>query len=221
MKRTPASSVLGSVVIFLFATTLVADQAHSAMVTSAASGSISPGQVDAPSTTNGDFLISRSSPVGPTNRILGDGWNERTNWTFDFSSDSEFPSFSPFPPAVLDNAILTMEITPTEADTGFPDPQTITDVVAIVGLPFIVTPIIQQLPPDTSLIEIDLLDFYTSNNILTAYQDSEFGQIDMLFGDDATVSFAQLELSTIPEPTTLLILIGLGCMGLSRGTRVA
>ena len=124
--------------------------------------------------------------------------NERTTWIFDFTAD---PNVSLFPTSVpLSDALLTLTLTPKTA-------LIVTDGVRIEGLPTIITPIIQTLPVNiTNTIQLELLDFYSSSEILDVFVADLYAQIPMLYYDDAIVSFAQLDLTPVPLPSTLLLL---------------
>jgi hypothetical protein len=175
-------------------------------ITATASGVSNPSIAIYPNiATNGDFTIE-GNDLAPK---AGDGWNDRTTWVFDFTTDSDYSSFS-----TLDNlisAFLTLTLTPIDIYIN-------TDTVGIESLPNINTPEIQSLPVGfTSTINIELLDFYSADDILGVYT-ANLGNIPMLYADDATVSFAQLELTTspapVPEPATMLLL-ATGLIGLT------
>jgi hypothetical protein len=157
-------------------------------VTDTATGSLRPRPAPFPDTvTNGDFLISPNPAcTAVTCPTTGDGVDEFISWKFDFTGDPDFASFSSSVP--LTSARLTLTLTPRH-------PLITTDTVRIEGLPDIVTPVIQGLAVGiTATIQLDLLSFYTSGDILGVFA-ANAGQLPMLYQDDAIVSFAQLDLT--------------------------
>ncbi|NIV14178.1 MAG: hypothetical protein GWN62_23765 [Aliifodinibius sp.] len=154
-----------------------------------ASGSLTPKTALFPETvTNGDFLIAGKGPDRPP--LIGDGNNEITTWTFDFTRDPAFSFFSTELPLV--SALLTLTLTPKNRLIT-------TDRVRIEPLDGIITPAIQSLPIDeTNTIHLELLSFpafgYTSDTILDVLA-SDAGKIPMHYSDDAILSSAQLKLT--------------------------
>jgi hypothetical protein len=136
--------------------------------------------------TNGDFVIRRSAEG--ENATLGDGIDEQTTWTFDFSED---PDFAVFPTAdSLASARLTLTLTPTSPLITF-------GTVKIEGLAGIKPARFQNLPINTpSTIQLELLDFYTSERILEILNQGSPGQIPMFYSGGATVSLARLDLTS-------------------------
>lgn len=168
------------------AVTLAGDltETTTVMITAEARGSQTPPTAVLPDTlTNGDFLIS--ADIAPT---VGDGLDEITTWAFDFTQD---PNLAPFLNAEsLSSAILTLELTPTT--TGI---DTDTPGIAGEGLPYVISPEVTTLPLfQASTVNINLLDTYSSDQILGALKTGELGKIPMYYGDDALVSFAKIEL---------------------------
>ena len=135
--------------------------------------------------TNGDFVIRRAEGENTT---LGDGIDEQTTWTFDFSQD---PDFAVFPSAdSLASARLTLTLTPTSPLITF-------GTVKIEGLSGIKPAQFQNLPINTpSTIQLELLDFYTSERILEILSRDSQGQIPMFYSGGATVSSARLDLTS-------------------------
>lgn len=133
--------------------------------------------------TNGDFVIARTSEGN--NTTLGDGIDEATTWTFDFSGD---PNFDNFPNTSLAFARLEMNLTPKTTLAAL-------DVVRIEGLTDITSPPeFSGLEADTlTTVQIDLLEYYSSDDIIGIL--SEGGQIPMFYADDAIVSGARLILT--------------------------
>jgi hypothetical protein len=134
--------------------------------------------------TNGDFVIRRAEGENTT---LGDGIDEQTTWTFDFSED---PDFAVFPTAdSLASARLTLTLTPTSPLITF-------GTVKIEGLSGISPAQFRNLPINTtSTIQLELLDFYTSERILEILNQESQGQILMFYSGGATVSLARLDLT--------------------------
>jgi hypothetical protein len=154
-------------------------------ITANASGSLVPPTAVFPNAVqNGDFSITGN----PGAIDVGEGVDEETRWTFDLTSDSAFPFFSPT--LGLAAATLTLTLTPRNQ-------LIITDLVRIdvAGFGNITGPI-QVLPVNvTSTIQIDLLaqPTYTPAAILAALN-AGAGKIPMVYGDDSIVSAARLEL---------------------------
>lgn len=116
--------------------------------------------------------------------------DERTFWTFDFTQDPEVLAFRGA--ESITGATLILEL----KAIGSAD----TDTTGIEGLTkFVDSLAIKNLPPnEVKTIEINLLDSdnaYTSEDILGALQEGEFGKFRMYYDDDAIVSGASLELS--------------------------
>jgi hypothetical protein len=139
---------------------------------------------------NGDFRIW-ANPAAPK---TGDGVDEQQTWTFDFTSDPDYPLAGP-----LLSAKLTLTLRP--AQDGI-----ITDLVGITDPTFtsfippgpVITPLIQGLPVNVkTTITIELLNFYSSADILTALA-ANSGKLPMLYHDDAFLSFARLDLVAHP-----------------------
>ena len=97
------------------------------------------------------------------------------------------------PPAALHilSALLTITLTPQNGLIS-------TDVVRIDGLPNIVTPVIQSLPVGAaSTIDLKLLDFYSSAEIMGVLTSGSAGLVPMLYADDAILTRAELELTQV------------------------
>jgi hypothetical protein len=158
------------------------------VITATATGSPTPPTAPFPETvTNGDFLIR-----GYSNRSdVGDGRGETTTWVFDFTTDPDFSSVPASAP--IESALLTITLEPKGELIS-------TDSIRIQGLHRIMTPLIQGLPVGvTTTIQLELLDFYASSDILRVFTRNA-GHIPMAYNDDAIISFAQLEL--IVQPAT-------------------
>ena len=136
--------------------------------------------------TNGDFVI-RQSAEGD-NTTLADSIDEQTTWTFDFSEDPDSAVFSTADS--LASARLTLTLTPTSPLTTF-------DTIKIEGLSGVSPAQFQNLPVDTATtIQLELLDFYTSERILEILNQGSPGQIPMFYSGGATVSLARLDLTS-------------------------
>lgn len=138
--------------------------------------------------TNGDFEIARTS--AGINTTLGDGIDETTTWTFDFTGD---PNFENFPSGALAFARLDLTMVPKSTLIIF-------DVVKIEGLTDITSPPqFEGLPVDQSTtVQIDLLEYYSSDDIMEIL--SQNGQIPMFYADDAIISSSRLSLTPEIQP---------------------
>ena len=135
--------------------------------------------------TNGDFVIRRFAEGEIT--TLGKSIDEQTTWTFNFSEDPDFAVFSNADS--LASARLTLTLTPTSPLTTF-------GTVKIEGLSGVSPAQFQNLPINTtSTIQLELLDFYTSERILEILNRESQGQIPMFYSGGATVSLARLDLT--------------------------
>lgn len=181
-------------------------------INATASGELIPTLgADGATISNGDFDITGGSGAGPT----GNGINESTTWSLDFTSDPDFAAF--LSDGILTQADLTLHLTPR-------DSLITTDIFGIEGLPNIVTPLIQGLSilplGEFHVVELDLLDFYTSDEILGIFSSGTPGVIPDFYGDDAIVSFAELDLNAVvPEPATIFVWSVLALCGLAVGSR--
>ncbi|MGD1808775.1 PEP-CTERM sorting domain-containing protein [Dapis sp. BLCC M126] len=188
--------------------TLMVNNASAFTLSDSVSGNVSPPTVLAPSTvTNGDFLIT----LGGRGSVVGDGADDITSWIFDFTdSPLDIPS-----PSNLESALFTLTITPRSGGI-------ISDQFQIIGLDLITSPDIRTTPlGETNTVILELLDFYSSDQILGVFTGDINGQIPFEYRDDAIVSFASLDLtfkqvpgsSSVPEPTSTLSLLILGTLG--------
>ena len=162
-------------------------------ISAVAQGSLNPPQI--PNATlegsivNGDFLIKRT---GGTDTTQGNGRDEATTWVFDLTSDPKWGSFSTSEPLSSARLILTLK-------TG--SSLVVQDIIRIEGLADINTPQIQTLPNNTTAtVEVELLDFYSSTEILNALTSGIEGRIPMYYADDAIISFAELRLVSSTSP---------------------
>jgi hypothetical protein len=155
-------------------------------ITSQAVGSETPPQISNPTpgdvVENGDFSIF---PINGETDVLGDGVNEVTLWDLDFTQD---PAFEDFPTTTpLESARLTITLTPGSLNF-------FEDYIRLGDLEMMNPPIYADLPLGTpSTVELELLDFYSSQDILDALTEGE-GFISMSSGDNAIVSSAELML---------------------------
>ncbi len=203
-----------SLPFFAILTTLtlwVPKEALAISIKATATGSSNPTPIVGGDLQNGDFLILQNLaiPSLPT----GDGVDEVTRWSFDFSSNSNlefFPVSSP-----LDSALLTLTISPSNANIT-------TDLTGVLGGKFIRLPDIPGIPAQgtTGTVSIELLDFgFTSTDIINSL-DPVTNTIPWLYADYAVISFAELELTveqeteSVPEPTSTLGMVGLAAIAL-------
>lgn len=136
--------------------------------------------------TNGNFTITDVG--GTTNTGTGDGIDEITTWTFDFTGDPQFDAFNPLVPFI--SAPLTVELT-RRGDLFFTDTIGI-DVEGLSAITdFFPRFVIQKNA--TKRYHLNLLDFYTPTDLMTVFTDHG-GRIPMLYADDSVVSSAKLEL---------------------------
>lgn len=156
-------------------------------ITATASGDTRPETTFYPDKVyNGDFtIVGREMATH-----VGDGREERTSWTFDFTPDLQYRLLSEWLP--LTSALLTLTLTPRHF--------AIADTVRIARRRAVVTPLIQglQVGP-TCTIVLQLLDWYSSDEILSCLFDRA-GHLQMTYSDNAVISFAQLELTQRQVP---------------------
>ncbi len=158
---------------------------HTVTITAEANGDLPPlpPPLDCPY-INGDFTISLVAANVPP---CGDGNNEVTAWTLDFTNEDNFQECFE---GVLTSAKLTLTLTPLGVLPG-------TDTVGIVGL--------GPIPgfPQTFAFGVSSSNFpplelipgvYTGPAILGVYT-ANGGKIPTGYQDDAIVSFARLELT--------------------------
>ncbi len=158
-------------------------RAADSLITAIAQGSPTPSTTRYPNTvTNGDFLIQGNSIA----TLIGDGADESTTWTFDFTTDPDFTSLTHS--TLLASAQLTLTLEPTNGLIT-------TDGITIQGLGSIVQPIRELPVGEASTITIDLLDYFSPDTVVQAIQRNA-GRLSTTYQDDAVISFAQLELST-------------------------
>lgn len=135
---------------------------------------------------NGDFLITSNSPT--LNRSTGDGLDERTDWSFVFTNDQNWKYFSKVSPISFAKLKVTINPRPGNFET---------DILKInFGNLGNVDPTTFRTIPigETKTVEIDLLaSGYTSDELLNVLNANN-GVIPMFYGDDAIISFAELEI---------------------------
>ncbi|NEO14623.1 MULTISPECIES: PEP-CTERM sorting domain-containing protein [unclassified Moorena] len=149
---------------------------------------------------NGDFTIERTGG----NTTLGNGIDEDTSWSFDFSDLGTSIN-------ELSQAKLILDLTPNNSLIT-------TDVFGIIGLDTIIIDLIRNLAVRTKQsVSLNLLEFYDSGEIVNVFN-ANSGKIPVFYGDDAIVSRAELSLSTgerVPEPASTLGILALGALGIS------
>ncbi len=172
---------------------------------------------------NGDFLILANPSAGP-GHVTGDGVDETTRWTFDFAADPDYAA------ALADGHIVSARLTMRLSTQFFVDrvgPWTDiaypSDGVNSVFPGFLIPEFLTGTPGvwQTGTISTDLVNDVGMNGTeLFAFMASRGGQMPFLYGDDAVLGFAQLELVTapVPEPASWLLLAG-GLLPLLRRVR--
>ncbi len=189
MRRLIFGAVLAAVIALVFGVLgegggkVQAD--HTVTITAEANGDLPPlvPPLDCPY-INGDFTISLVAANVPP---CGDGNNEVTAWTLDFTNEDNFQECFE---GVLTSAKLTLTLTPLGVLPG-------TDTVGISGLGPI--PGFPQTFPfgvsSSNAVPLELIPTpYAGTAILGVYTASG-GKIPMGYQDDAIVSFARLELT--------------------------
>ncbi|NEO85429.1 MAG: hypothetical protein F6J87_14450 [Spirulina sp. SIO3F2] len=210
-----SQALLGSLALIVASS----NAAQAATFSDTATGSTNPTLVDASTILdNGDFVVRHahlfSPDFQPTSATppTGDGKNEWTFWEFDFRQDANFAAVDAN--TQITSAILTLELYAY---------RTRTDFLQIQGLERIQPPdITYQRYRQRSIVEVDLLDFYSADELHQAWTgqlDTETftwgtarnetyvptaGVLSMLYADDALVSAAEINITTIdPEETTV------------------
>ena len=139
------------------------------------------------SINNGDFQIT--SNAADRNRATGDGVDEGTNWTFDLKTNAEWKYFSR--EGAIESAKLSITLSPKPGNFE-------TDILRINygSLGNVDPSTFRSIPVgETRTVEIDLLaSGYTSQELLRVLNDNN-GVVPMLYGDDAIVSYAELEIT--------------------------
>lgn len=212
----------------LFATLLAATSAQATTITASAMAANPIPPVTVSNTLdmqNGDFLILANPAAGP-GHVTGDGVDETTKWSFDFTADPDYAAF--VAGGAITSARLSFRLSTQFfvdgvgpwTDITFPSdginsvfpgwviPSTIT------GTPGVWTsgPVSTDLVVSVGIDGAQLKQFLLDNN----------GLLPMIYGDDAVLGFAQLELvnAPIPEPGTwLLMSAGLLPLALRRRQR--
>jgi len=166
-------------------------------IVATASGSATPELSPTPF-FNGDFFIA--GPIAP----YGNGEDENNTWALDFNGDPGWPLFSAT--SVLESALISLSLHTTGS--------VFTDALSIEGLDPIYDPFSTLSGGLDIVVEFDLLDFYTSTEVIGILFGGDPGHIPFFYADDAILSEVRLELVAIPEPSTL-VLVFAGLVALS------
>lgn len=192
-------------------------EAMALSVSSSVSGSSNLTPVFGSSFQNGDFNIT-ANPGNPTFTRLGDGLDEFTRWEFEFANDSNWGAFK----TAFDggNAITSALLTMTLRPNGVSTDSFGSSGIGGVSMPGLVNAGIVNDNRSLQTFTIDLLDPNLVSNNISSFSDARIrtnfdtstGKLAFAYQDDATISFAQLELTTdtqtVPEPTTILGSLG-------------
>jgi hypothetical protein len=157
---------------------------------------------------NGGFIMKGNDenapgPIGTW--AIGDGKNDKTVWTFDFSADPNFGSFLASQP--ITSALLTLTL--IAEDSPY-----VTDTVNIDTLEklgdgqpaaFQTTAFKNNLVVGNPVtVQLDLSTFYTSSRIFTVFMGGggvPMGRIPMVYRSNAIAVSAKLELTQpMPDP---------------------
>lgn len=201
---------------------VAAGPASAATITAHASAaSVYPATVPgAQSLQNGDFFIAPNpSPYATT----GDGVDEFTYWSFNFTTDPGYSNF--IAGGTVSSAVLTLTLTSAFFINGAAP---ITDRVIISSDTQFLNGSQWNVPsfmngtfgvPQTGTVSVDLVanGNYTGDSVF-AWLTSNNGMFPINYGDDALVTAATLQLNqaAVPEPETYaLFLAGLGVLGAS------
>ncbi len=151
-------------------------------------GDAAPDLVSAAETrtlVNGDFEIWPSRPRDRSS-LLGDGINETTMWTLNFAS--QMASSALANADLWRAATLTLTLEPKDSPE---------DVVYIDGIKDVKMPIPNHLQRDRQHeVSLELLDFHHPQAILDRLQTPPYGELQLLYEDDAIVSRAELVIET-------------------------
>jgi hypothetical protein len=190
----------------LAATTLVALPAQAVVITaSASSASAQPATV--PSTQplqNGSFFIAANPAAGP-GTVTGDGVDETTSWSFDFTSHPDYAAFMATGGLVEARLRLTLNtqffITGVGPITDLVRPAlptgggvfpawTLPSFINGVAGTYSSGTITQSLVVGVGMSGADLFNWLSTNN----------GLFPMVYADDAIVTAADLTLVSLPVP---------------------
>ena len=160
---------------------------------------------------NGDFTILANPGAGP-GHVTGDGVDETTRWTFDFSSHPEYAA------ALADGHIVEARLTfrlSTQFFVAGAGPWTdiafATDGTSSVFPGWNIPSFLTGTPGtwEMGTITTDLIGNVGVNGTeLFNFMASRGGQLPFQYADDAVVGFAQLTLVTapVPEPAAWMML---------------
>ena len=152
---------------------------------------------------NGDCTITRSG----YNRTVGNGADEHTTWTFDFSDQI--------------NSEIT-NILEAEFVLSFIPRGVWTDSFKIDGWRGVHYSRwgVGNLPYNQQTeLTFNLLDFYEATDIQRLLNENDF-KLDMRYGDDAIITQSKLSLlieeECVPEPSAIMALLAVSALGLGK-----
>lgn len=157
---------------------------------------------------DGDFLVWL-----PYDQILGDGISENHDWFVDFRSHANWTDFSHI--NKITSASLTLTLTPTSGVGN--------DALSVFfpGHAILRPTEIQSLTPGvTATIHIDLLDYYSADEMLYAALGlSTPGRFRMGESNSVTIEYARVDFqgAQVSEPpTSALLFLGVAGIGYLR-----
>jgi hypothetical protein len=188
--------------------------AHAVTISASAfAAAIEPTPIDVnQNLQNGNFLILANPAAGP-GHFTGDGIDETTLWRFNFNSDPNYAAF--LADANIVSARLTLRLNTKFFVNGAGPVTDITFPGDGVGgvfpgwvMPQFITGTFGTFTSGS--ISADLIgDVGMSPSQLLGWITTYAGQFPMVYGDDAVVTFAKLDLvsAPVPEPAAWLLMV--------------
>ncbi len=181
--------------LLVLGTLLLGAPASALTLVATSTGAVVPPTATFPTPAiNGDFTITANL----SDPIAGNGGDEITTWDADFTGDPGFASWTAS--MTLTSAVLTVTLN---------NYSTVTDLIGVESLGVLGVSEVQSLGVGSAAtVAIDLLlpGRYTAAALRDEFETTG-GVLGMRYEDDATVSFAELELVfSTPEPSALLLL---------------